>query len=142
MYIQKTKDLMLKALKEKDKEKASSLRLLLANLENLKISKGEITEDGYIGAVKKELKKAEEELSFVEQDSEKATKVKNEITLLKSLIPEQLSGKELEDKVIALLDEISQKEEISKRHMGVLKKELPTADLKEVSKILSNYMSK
>lgn len=142
MYIQKVKNMMISSLKEKNKEKASTLRLLLAKLEKVQISDGVITETSFIASVKSEIKSCKEQIEYLEKDSLEYLKVAQSIKDLTALIGEELSGEALKEKVFQILSEISEKEQVSKKHMGVIKKKLPTADMKEVSTYLNEFIQK
>ena len=90
---------MKKALKENEKLKLSTLRLIRAAIKNAEISKKDkLTEDEVIGIVTNNLKKLEESLDiFIKgQRPELAEKAKKEIEVVKEYLPEQLSEEEVE----------------------------------------------
>ena len=90
---------MKKALKENEKLKLSTLRLIRAAIKNAEISKREkLTEDEVIGIVNNNLKKLEESLDMFTkaQRPELAEKAKKEIEIVKKYLPEQLSEEEVE----------------------------------------------
>lgn len=90
---------MKKALKENEKLKLSTLRLIRAAIKNAEISKKEkLTEDEVIGIVSSNLKKLEESLDMFTkgQRPELAEKAKKEIEIVKKYLPEQLSEEEVE----------------------------------------------
>jgi len=90
---------MKKALKENEKLKLSTLRLIRAAIKNAEISKKDkLTEDEVIGVVTNNLKKLEESLDiFIKgQRPELADKAKKEIEIVKKYLPEQLSEEEVE----------------------------------------------
>jgi len=90
---------MKKALKESEKLKLSTLRLIRAAIKNAEISKKDkLTEDEVIGIVTNNLKKLEESLDiFIKgQRPELAEKAKKEIKIVKKYLPEQLSEEEVE----------------------------------------------
>ena len=90
---------MKKALKENEKLKLSTLRLIRAAIKNAEISKKDkLTEDEVIGVVTNNLKKLEESLDiFIKgQRPELADKAKREIKIIKEYLPEQLSEEEVE----------------------------------------------
>lgn len=90
---------MKKALKENEKLKLSTLRLIRAAIKNAEISKKDkLTEDEVIGIVANNLKKLEESLDIFTkgQRPELAEKAKKEIEIVKKYLPEQLSEEEVE----------------------------------------------
>ena len=90
---------MKKALKENEKLKLSTLRLIRAAIKNAEISKKDkLTEDEVIGIVANNLKKLEESLDIFTkaQRPELADKAKKEIKIVKKYLPEQLSEEEVE----------------------------------------------
>jgi uncharacterized protein YqeY len=89
---------MKKALKENEKLKLSTLRLIRAAIKNAEISKRDkLTEDEVIGIVNNNLKKLEESLDMFTkgQRPELAEKAKKEIEIVKKYLPEQLSEEEV-----------------------------------------------
>ncbi|MBU4362020.1 GatB/YqeY domain-containing protein [bacterium] len=87
------------ALKENEKLKLSTLRLIRAAIKNAEISKKDkLTEDEIIGIISNHLKKLEESLDlFIKgQRPELADKAKKEIKIIKEYLPEQLSEEEVE----------------------------------------------
>ena len=93
---------MKKALKENEKLKLSTLRLIRAAIKNAEISKRDkLTEDEVIGLVNSNLKKLEESLDMFTkgQRPELAEKAKKEIEIVKKYLPEQLSEEEVEKMV-------------------------------------------
>ena len=89
---------MKKALKENEKLKLSTLRLIRAAIKNAEISKKDkLTEDEVVGIVTNNLKKLEESLDiFIKgQRPELAEKAKKEIEIVKKYLPEQLSEEEV-----------------------------------------------
>jgi len=86
------------ALKEKEKLKLSSLRMIRAAIKNAEISKKDkLTEDEVIGIVTNNLKKLKESLDIFTkgQRPELADKAKKEIEIIKEYLPEQLSEEEI-----------------------------------------------
>lgn len=90
---------MKEALKENEKLKLSTLRLIRAAIKNTEISKKDkLTEDEIIGIISNHLKKLEESLDlFIKgQRPELADKAKKEIKIIKEYLPEQLPEEEVE----------------------------------------------
>lgn len=90
---------MKKALKNKDKLRLSTLRMIRAAMKNVEISKREkLTENEIVAIISNNLKKLEESLDiFIKgQRAELADKAKKEIEIVKEYLPEQLSEEEVE----------------------------------------------
>lgn len=90
---------MKMALKDGEKIKLSTLRLIRAAIKNSEIlKKDKLTEDEIIGIISNHLKKLEESLDlFIKgQRPELADKAKKEIEIIKAYLPEQLAEEEIE----------------------------------------------
>ncbi len=89
---------MNKALKNKEKLRLSTLRMIRAAMKNAEISKKDkLTEDEIISILKNNLKKAEESLDiFIKGERpDLIDKAKKEIEVIKEYLPEQLSEEEI-----------------------------------------------
>ena len=106
---------MKKALKNKEKLRLSTLRMIRASMKNAEISKMEkLIESEIINVIYSNLKKAEESLEmFIQgQRQDLADKAKKEIEIIKEYLPEQLSEVEIKEIV---------KETITKSNFKTLK---------------------
>lgn len=89
---------MKKALKNKEKLRLSTLRMIRAAMKNAEIFKREkLTENEIIAIISSNLKKVEESLDiFVKgQRPDLADRAKKEIEIMKEYLPEQLSEEEI-----------------------------------------------
>lgn len=89
---------MKKALKNKEKLRLSTLRMIRAAMKNAEIFKREkLTENEIIAIISSNLKKVEESLDiFVKgQRPDLADRAKKEIGIIKEYLPEQLSEEEI-----------------------------------------------
>ena len=89
---------MNKALKNKEKLRLSTLRMIRAAMKNAEISKKDkLTDDEIIAILKNNLKKAEESLDiFIKAGRlDLIDKAKKEIEIIKEYLPEQLSEEEI-----------------------------------------------
>jgi len=89
---------MNKALKNKEKLRLSTLRMIRAAMKNAEISKKDkLTDDEIISILKNNLKKAEESLDiFIKAERlDLIDKAKKEIEIIKEYLPEQLSEEEI-----------------------------------------------
>ncbi len=86
------------ALKNKEKIRLSTLRMIRAAIKNAEISKKDkLTDDEIIAILKNNLKKTEESLDiFIKGERpDLIDKAKKEIEIIKRYLPEQLSEKEI-----------------------------------------------
>lgn len=89
---------MKKALKNKEKLRLSTIRMIRAAMKNAEIFKREkLTENEIIAIISSNLKKVEESLDiFVKgQRPDLADRAKKEIEIMKEYLPEQLSEEEI-----------------------------------------------
>lgn len=96
------------ALRNKDKIKLSVLRLIRAAIKNSEIAKREkLNEEEIIAVLRNNLKKAEESLEmFIKGNRpELISKTKQEIEIIKSYLPQQLTEEEIKKVVKQVIDE-------------------------------------
>lgn len=132
---------MIEAMKAKDKEKLTVIRMVKASLKQEQIDhKKEINDDLLIDVVNKQIKMRKDSITEFEKGNraDLVEKTQNEIYILMAYLPEQLSSEE----VIKVIDEIFEdiKPE-SQKDMGKVMKEAQAklkgkADMKEVSTII------
>lgn len=137
---------IISAMKEKDQLKLSVLRMVKGaiQLENIN-NKKELNDELFIDVVSKQIKQRNESLEEFEKAgrSDLATKVKAEVEVLKSYLPEQLSSEEIEK----ILDSIFAKvNPTSSKDMGAIMKEATAllkgkADMKEVSNLIKTRLT-
>ncbi|GAI27255.1 unnamed protein product [marine sediment metagenome] len=134
------------SLKQGEKGKLEALRYLNAQIQNKELEKGrkKLTDEEVIKLINGQLKKLEEGLSFFEKGERKelAQKTKNEITILKTYLPKQLSDEELEKEIEKII-----KENLNLPHPGALigiavKKLAGKADNKRVSELVMKKVGK
>ena len=97
------------ALKSKNQEVVSTLRMLLAALKNEQISKrAELEEEDIIKVVKSEIKKRKESIEEYTQAKRQdlIDKEKKELEILNKYLPEQMSEEEVREKVQHILNQI------------------------------------
>src|SRR5258705_8350533 len=96
------------ALKAGEKEKLSTLRLLLTEIKNERIRRGsEIDEAGLVALVRKGIKQREESITQYQQGGreELAAKERAEIGVLSAYLPPQVDEGEIRAAIAALVDE-------------------------------------
>jgi len=128
------------AMKAKDKNKLSVLRILKADIimkaKELRVSEEKLDKNILLSVIEKTLKKYKEELSFV-KDEVKIVELNDAIELLESYLPEKLSIDELRDIIINVVKSVGNVGNSIGEAMKILSKELKgKADMKEVKKLV------
>jgi len=96
------------ALKNREAEKVSTLRMLLSSLHNQEIEKrDQLTDEEIVSVIEKEIKKRQEAVEAYQQANreELAKKEEDELELLRNYLPPQLSDEELEDIIKRVIGE-------------------------------------
>ena len=143
--IEKLDKDMIEAMKNKEKDRLTVIRMVKAALKQEQIDhKKEINDDLLIDVVTKQIKMRKDSISEFEKGNRKdlIEKTEEEIKVLENYLPEQLSIEE----VIKIIDEIM--EEVkpeSSKDMGKVMKEAQAklkgkADMKEVSSIIKEKL--
>lgn len=130
----------------KDETAVSTLRLLLSEINNLRIQKGgELSDSDIVSVIQKELKKRKEAASGFRQGNreESALKEETEAKVLEGYLPEQISDEEL-TKIIS--ESINNLGATSMQDMGrvigqVLGKVGQSADGSRVSALVKQQLS-
>ena len=140
MVEQLEKD-MIEAMKAKDKEKLTVIRMVKASLKQEQIDhKKEINDDLLIDVVNKQIKMRKDSITEFEkggrQDLIDATQA--EIDILMKYLPEQLSEEEVKKIIDEIFEEVKPE---GQKDMGKVMKEAQAklkgkADMKEVSSII------
>ena len=139
--VEKVDKDMIEAMKAKDREKLTVIRMVKASLKQEQIDhKKEINDDLLIDVVNKQIKMRKDSITEFEKGNraDLVEKTQNEIDILMAYLPEQLSSEE----VIKVIDEIfADVKPESQKDMGKVMKEAQAklkgkADMKEVSTII------
>lgn len=135
------------ALKEGDKLRLDTLKLLSAALTNAEIAKKreKLTAEEELKIVQSEIKKRQDAIELYKRGGakEKAEKEESEIEILKEYLPEQMSDEELEKIVMDAISEVGA-ESISDmgKVMGVAMKQVGSgADGNRVSTLVKEKLS-
>lgn len=139
--IEKLKKDMVEAMKNKEKDRLTVIRMVKASMDQEHIDrKREINDDLLIDVVNKQIKMRKDSIVEFEKGNrtDLVEKTQSEIDILMAYLPEQLSSEE----VIKVIDEVF--EEVkpeSQKDMGKVMKEATArlkgkADMKEVSNII------
>ena len=148
LYEQLTSD-MKEAMKNRDKETLSTIRLLKSAIDlykiNNKMDRSTVSDDVVIEVASKQVKTHKESvIEFRNAGREDlASKLENEIKIIKKYLPEQLSKEEIEK----IIDDIFKKvEPTGKSDLGKIMKEANIllkgkADMKTVNEIVMSKLS-
>jgi uncharacterized protein YqeY len=137
---------MKQAMKNKEKDKLSVIRMVKASLQNEAIKLGkELSEDEELTVLSRELKQRKDFL----QEFEKAgrddlvNKVKVEISIIETYMPEQLSEEEIIELVKQTIQEVnaSSKADMGKVMGAIMPKVKGKADGALVNKIVQQQLS-
>lgn len=144
--VEKLKNDMIEAMKNKEKERLTVIRMVKAAMDQEHIDhKREINDDLLIDVVNKQIKMRKDSIVEFEKGNRNdlIEKTQNEIAILEKYLPEQLS----EDGVKKIIEEIF--EEVKpqgQKDMGKVMKEATSklkgkTDMKSVSEIIKNKLS-
>lgn len=139
---------MKQAMKDKDKDKLSVIRMMKASLQNegIKLGKQELSEDEELTVLSRELKQRKDSLQEFDKAGRQdlTEKLHAEIAIVEGYMPKQLSEEELD----ALVTEaIAQTNATSKADMGkvmsaIMPKVKGKADGSLVNKLVLQHLSK
>ena len=139
---------MKQAMKDKDKDKLSVIRMMKASLQNegIKLGKQELSEDEELTVLSRELKQRKDSLQEFDKAGRQdlTEKLHAEIAVVESYMPKQLSEEEL-DALVA--EAIAQTNATSKADMGkvmsaIMPKVKGKADGSLVNKLVLQHLSK
>lgn len=144
--LERLTDDMKQAMKAKDKEKLSVIRMVKASLQNEAIKLGnELSDEEALTVLNRELKQRKDSLLEFENAgrSDLADKLKIEIEILMNYMPEQLSEDELEEIVKQTISETnaSSKAEMGKVMGAIMPKVKGKADGSLVNRLVLKYLS-
>jgi hypothetical protein len=138
---------MKHAMKNKDKEKLSVIRMIKAALQNEAIKLGkELSEEEEITVLSREVKQRKDSLHEFEKAgrTDLAEKINTELTYVKAYMPEQLTEDEIKGIVKEAIREVgaSSKSDMGKVMAVVMPKVKGKADGSLVNKIVVSELSK
>lgn len=148
MLYEKINEAMKEAMRAKDKETLSTIRLLKSAIDlariNAKTREGECPDDLVIEVASKQVKthkESVEEFRSAGRD-DLATALEKEIEIIMAYLPEQLSEEEVKKELDKIFDEIKPE---GRKDMGKIMKEANArlkgkADFKLVSEIVNNKL--
>ena len=143
--VEKLKQDMIEAMKAKDKDRLTTIRMIKGDLDKEHIDKKrEINDDLLIEVVNRGIKQRKDSIAEFEKGGREdlIEKTQAEIDILKSYLPEQLS----EEEVLSIIDEAFQLvNPEGPRDMGKIMKEVQPklkgrADMKHVSELIKSKL--
>ena len=143
--VEKLKQDMVDAMKNKEKERLTVIRMVKAAMDQEHIDrKREINDELLIDVVNKQIKMRKDSIAEFDKAgrSDLSEKTQSEVDILMSYLPEQLSSEE----VVKIIDEIfNEVKPEGQRDMGKVMKEATAklkgkADMKEVSNIIKEKL--
>ena len=143
--VEKLKQDMIEAMKNKEKERLTVIRMVKAAMDQEHIDrKKEINDELLIDVVNKQIKMRKDSISEFEKGgrSDLIEATQKEVDILMNYLPEQLSVEEVNDIISAIFDEIKP---VGQKDMGKVMKEATSqlkgkADMKEVSNIIKEKL--
>ena len=143
--VEKLKQDMIEAMKNKEKERLTVIRMVKAAMDQEHIDrKREINDELLIDVVNKQIKMRKDSISEFEKGgrSDLIEATQREVDILMNYLPEQLSIEEVKDIISAIFDEVKPE---GQKDMGKVMKEATSqlkgkADMKEVSNIIKEKL--
>lgn len=138
---------MKQAMKNKEKDRLSVIRMIKASLQNesIKLGKSELTEEEELTVLSRELKQRKDSLQEFENAgrSDLVEKAKAEIEVLSEYMPEQLSEEELLEIIKTTIAEVNaaSKADMGKVMGAVMPKVKGKADGSVVNKLVKDLLS-
>ena len=145
--LDRLNDDMKQAMKNKEKEKLSVLRMLKAALQNeaIKLGKSPRSEDEELTVLSRELKQRKDSLREFENAgrSDLVEKVKTEIDIVQSYMPKPLTEDELRELIEQTIKEVgaSSKADMGKVMSAIMPKVKGKADGSLVNKLVQQQLS-
>lgn len=144
--LERLTDDMKQAMRDKDKEKLSVIRMVKAALQNEAIKLGhDLSDEEELTVLNRELKQRKDSLLEFENAgrSDLADKLKAEIEILMIYMPEQLTEDEVEEIIIQTISETnaSSKAEMGKVMGAIMPKVKGKADGSLVNRLVLKHLS-
>jgi len=144
--LERLNDDMKQAMKNKEKEKLSVIRMVKAALQNEAIKLGKtLSEDEELTVLARELKQRKDSLQEFENAgrSDLVDKTKEEINILQLYMPKQLSEEELAEIIRQTIAEVgaSSKADMGKVMGAIMPKVKGKADGSLVNKLVQQYLA-
>lgn len=143
---EKVKELTTKALKEKDEITLRTVRLLSTSVHNAEIdARGDLSEEEIMKLIQKEAKKRKDAIEIYAKagDARRVDEETQELKILETFLPEQMSETEIEKIVDEVIDKVSAKtpSDIGRVMGPVMANVAGKADGKIVASIVTRKLS-
>jgi|SRR5690625_1416006 len=138
---------MIKAMRNKEKQRLSLIRMVKASLQNeaIKLGREELTEEEELTVLARELKQLKESLQeFKDAEREDLVeKHEQDLEILQEYMPEQLSSDEIEKIVVDTIEEVNAttKRDIGKVMSVLMPKVKGKADGSKVNQLVQKHLS-
>jgi uncharacterized protein YqeY len=138
---------MKQAMKNREKEKLSVIRMLKAALQNeaIKLGKNELAEDEELTVLSREVKQRKDSLQEFQNAGREdlVEKIQTELTYVNEYMPKQLTEDELEQIVTETISEVnaSSKADLGKVMSAIMPKVKGKADGSLVNKLVQKHLS-
>ena len=143
---ERLKEDMKAALKAKDKEKLSVIRMLQALIKNAEIDKrGELTDEEIVSLLMKYAKQRRESIELYEKGGRQdlVEKERRELQIVESYLPKQMSEEEIRELVKKVIEEVgaTSPKDMGKVMQAVMPKVKGRADGSVVNKIVRELLA-
>ncbi|XJZ26272.1 GatB/YqeY domain-containing protein [Bacillota bacterium Lsc_1132] len=138
---------MKQAMKNKEKDKLSVIRMVKSSVQNeaIKLGKAELSEEEELTVLSRELKQRKDSLHEFDKAGREdlAEKLRAELAVVELYMPEQLSEEELSEIVKTTISEIgaNSKAEMGKVMAAIMPKVKGKADGSLVNKLVQQHLS-
>jgi uncharacterized protein YqeY len=138
---------MKQAMKNKEKEKLSVIRMVKASIQNesIKLKTSELSEDDELTVLSREVKQRKDSLlEFIKAGREDLVdKLKSELIVLENYLPKQLSEDELTEVVKETISEVnaSSKADMGKVMSAIMPKVKGKADGGLINRLVQKHLS-
>jgi len=138
---------MKQAMKDKEKEKLATIRMVKSALQNeaLKLGKDELSEEEELAVLSRELKQRKDSLQEYQNAGrdDLAEKSEREIELIQSYMPDQLSDEELDEIVQETIKEVgaTSKQDMGQVMSAIMPKVKGKADGSQVNQLVQKHLS-
>ena len=133
------------ALKNRDSFQVSVLRLLQAEMKNLKIEKRrELSDEEKLQLVRKSVKKHEEAADLYQKNNraDLADKEQKETSILRDYLPQELSAEQLQKKVAEILAQQTPELDFGQAMKLVMSTMRGQADGRQIKQVVENILKK
>ncbi|MBC5637251.1 MULTISPECIES: GatB/YqeY domain-containing protein [Ornithinibacillus] len=140
-------DDMKQAMKSKDKEKLSVIRMVKASLQNesIKLGKSDLSEDEELSILSREMKQRKDSLQEFKSAGrdDLVEKLETEIKIIQEYMPKQLSDEELSAIIQETIQETgaSSKKDMGKVMSAVMPKVKGKADGSKINKLVQEFLN-